>query len=124
MKKLEQSSEALPKESNPTARETGPEPLRGSGVSAADSPSEGMKEESRFDHDGYAGKTAQDFPPLPADGSKVQFHEDGCAWKTKDGSVTVETRLGAPVERKGFEGYLTAGAAMGVKAYERAHAQG
>jgi hypothetical protein len=72
----------------------------------------------------FARSTAQDFPHLPANGTKVRFHEDGWAWKTCNGSVTVETKLGPPDVRKNFEGYLTAGALIGAKFYERAHAQG
>lgn len=82
-------------------------------------------ENNLFPQDGYAEKNVKDFPPLPEDGSKVQFHEDGFAWLSKEGTVTVETKLGEPTDRRNFEDYLPTSTELGLKcAYERAHSQG
>lgn len=79
----------------------------------------------RWRQEGYAEKTVKDFPPLPEDGSKVWFHREGCAWLSREGTVTVETKLADPGDRQGFEGFLPTATEQGLKHhYERAHAQG
>jgi Bacterial toxin 4 len=104
-------------ESLAPARETKERPGR-----PADEMLPSRKSEGRMDS--YMGKTAKDFPPLPADGSKVQFHPEGSAWQTREGTVTVETKLGPASPRQGFESFLPAGAALGAAFFERSHAQG
>lgn len=76
-------------------------------------------------HDSYAEKKAKDSAPLPEDGSKSWFHRDGCAWLSREGTVTVETKLGEPSERQNFEGFLPTSTELGLKHHhDRAHAQG
>jgi hypothetical protein len=81
-------------------------------------------EHRSFLENGYAHQKVKDFPPLPEDGSRYQFHEQGYAWLSKDGSVTVETKLAEPGERQGFEKFLPQATELGLGFYERAHAQG
>lgn len=75
-------------------------------------------------------RAQQDLPALPADGTRVQFHEHGEAWKLPDGGVAIRTCIHdgvAPTrdaERMGFERALPTGTELGAPNHERLHAQG
>lgn len=65
-----------------------------------------------------------DAPALPADGSHVRFHGCGEAWLSREGAVVIESAVGPPAKRAGFESDLASATEAGLRGWERAHAQG